>query len=244
MGSDSQDAQKDEMPLHTVHLNDFYLSKSEVTVEQYLSCVDQGVCTPPHWNDGKCEVWKDHKEQRSIASQSIRSKNKPVTCINWHEARTFAKWVGGDLPTEAQWEYAARSQGQMQVFPWGEQSASCQYTVMDQLPNHPLGAGCDLDTLWDVCQKPKGHTKQDLCDMAGNVWEWLLDEYQSSYANAKSNGDATCQQLDCSSHHQQRVNRGGGWRNAKSNFFRTTDRSKDSDLEMYDSLGFRVAFQE
>jgi formylglycine-generating enzyme required for sulfatase activity len=243
MGNESEDAQKDEQPLSRVFLENYHLSKSEITVEQYQKCISAGVCSEPHWDDSTCEIWNGQKQIRGVAMESIRGKNKPITCINWHQARSFAKWVGGDLPTEAQWEYAIRSRGKTLKYAWGSDEVSCDYTVMDRLLGNPNGAGCDLNEVADVCDKPKGNTEQGLCDMSGNVWEWILDEYQPNYMNLNQHGNAFCSNADCSLIAKERVNRGGGWRSGKSNYFRTTDRSKDLDTEVYDSLGFRVAIK-
>ena len=107
MGSASGD--DDEQPVHTVGVAGFKMMKSEVTVGQYRKCVDAGSCTAPdtgedcNWNTGR----EDH----------------PVNCVDWNQAQAFAVWAGGRLPTEAEWEYAARSGGKARTYPWGDESA-------------------------------------------------------------------------------------------------------------------------
>ena len=83
------------------------MAKSEVTVAQYKVCVDEGVCSAPA-TGRYCNWGKSGREQH------------PVNCVDWNQARTFSKWAGGDLPTEAQWEFAARSRGQNITYLWGD----------------------------------------------------------------------------------------------------------------------------
>ena len=151
-----------------------YLSNTEVTVGQYRACVKAGACSEP--DTGKYCNWNESGRE-----------DHPINCVDWNQARTFAKWVGGDLPSEAQWEYAARSGGRDWKYPWGNESASCEYAIMDD-----GGNGCGKDRTWAVCSKPKGNSKQGLCDMAGGVWEWVRDEYKS-YDSNKTDDLSICQ---------------------------------------------------
>jgi formylglycine-generating enzyme required for sulfatase activity len=106
-----------EQPIQEVQIRrNFYVSKTEMTVGQYRTCVDARHCSTPICDVG-ISNWTD-----SITSNEVQ----PMNCINWHEARIFAKWVGGDLLTEAQWEYVAKSKGKSITYPWGDMNPNCQ----------------------------------------------------------------------------------------------------------------------
>ena len=187
MGSTS--GSSDEKPVHEVTLSSFELAKSEVTVRQYRACVDARACTAP--GTGSHCNWAEPGRD-----------DHPINCVDWDQAVAFSRWVGGRLPTEAEWEYAARSGGRAQEYPWGDAQATCTYAVMDD----GSGNGCGRDSTWPVCSKPPGHSAQGLCDMAGNVWEWVSDGYGDypSGAQRDPSGYGTG---------SGRVIRGGSWGN-------------------------------
>ncbi len=193
----------------SLHGDSFELMKSEVTVSQYRKCVDAGKCTEPDdKSDSKYCNW----------GHSGREKH-PINCVDWNQATTFAAWAGGRLPTEAEWEYAARSGGQSQTYPWGYEEATCSLAVMGD-----GGVGCGEGRTWPVCSKPGGNSTQDVCDLVGNVWEWV----QHSYYDTRYDQDS-------------RVFRGGGW-NSSAGYLTVRRRrgiSGSSHRSAY--LGFRLA---
>jgi formylglycine-generating enzyme required for sulfatase activity len=174
MGSASG-GNSDERPVIEVTVPSFEMLQTEVTVSQYRECVDGGPCTAPG-TAGLCN-WSD---EGTYAEH-------PVNCVNWEQMEQFCAWVGGRLPSEAQWEYAARSGGQAITYPWGNEAATCDYAVMDDATHSD---GCDNGRTRDVCSTSAGNTAHGLCDMAGNVWEWMQDWYHDSYTGAPDNGSA------------------------------------------------------
>ena len=106
MRSDVDDA------LHEVEVGPIAIARKEVTFAQYELCVKKGPCSSIEWEG--C----DHNAMREYLEDPAR----PVVCISWEQAQTFSQWVGGDLPSEAEWEFAARSGGLERSFPWGEPS--------------------------------------------------------------------------------------------------------------------------
>ncbi len=229
MGSEDESSDGNEKPKHRVEVRDFYISKTEVTVGQYRKCVEAGICSRPISCDWGTPIWTDH----------IGNLEKhPVNCVDWNQARTFARWIGGDLPTEAQWEYAARSGGKETKYPWGNMEATCEYAVMSDPKN-----GCGRDLTWEVCSKTKGNTTQGLCDMSGNVYEWVLDEWHDSYDGAPSDDKGWCSDELCESQtSSSRVYRGGAWYDLAL-ALRATDRLPGSASLRNYTLGFRVSYQ-
>jgi len=186
----SQGGESDEKPIHTVTLRAFEMSKTEVTVGQYRKCAEAGVCSEPS-TGGSC-TWSSSSESK---------ENHPINCVDWGQARTFAKWVGADLPTEAEWEYAAR----------GGQSLTY------------AGSNSPDDVAWySSCAsggiKPVGTKRANgygLHDMSGNVWEWGLDE-QEDYRSAPSDGHQAVGSIPtcgtkCDNGAARHVIRGGSW---------------------------------
>ncbi len=216
----NQDGDEDEKPVHEVKLKDFYMSKTEVTISQYRECVEAGYCIKPDECDPQSGPnWTDEVGEE---------EDHPILCVDWHNARIFAKWVGGDLPTEAQWEYASRSRGKKIKYPWGNKEPTCSLMNWE----------C-MDLAQPVCSR-KGHTDQGLCDMMGNVWEWTLDEWHDSYHDAPKDGRAWCVHPDCKVQKQkERVLRGGAWSNEKDAFL-TTARFALYHTTRADRIGFRV----
>ena len=213
MGSNK--GESDEKPKHRVSVRAFQMNRTEVTVSQYGACVRAGQCTKPN-TGGYCNWTK-------------RGRGKhPINCVDWNQARAFCRWAGGRLPSEAQWEYAARGGGKNIQYPWGDQKATCSRAVMDH-----GGDGCGKDRTWPVCSKAAGNTAQGLCDMAGNVYEWVEDRWHKSYRGAPKSGRAWTTGTD-----KRRVLRGGSWHYPAGNV-RAAYRLYYTPAERLDSLGFR-----
>ncbi len=183
---------------------------------------------PTRFDDGTCYVWNGSEWKQGILPQSFRGDNQPVVCVDWTQATAYAKWVGGRLPTEAEWEYAARSGGRDQEYPWGNQKATCNHAIMAD-----GGDGCGRDSTWPVCSKPAGNTAQGLCDMSGNVWEWVSDWYGNYASGALTNPTGP-------SSGSYRVFRGGSWIYT-AGYLRAANRSNRAPGTRGDYIGFRPA---
>lgn len=148
----------------------FWLAKTETTVQQYEACVRDGPCTAPD------EVHDDAEEEpgnHSSASEFNWGASKrsqfPINGVSHRQAQTFCQWAGGRLPSAEEWQYAARSGGRGQAFPWGNELPNCQRAVITT----PTGWGCGRLQSATVCSKPKGNNDYGVCDLAGNLAEWV-----------------------------------------------------------------------
>jgi formylglycine-generating enzyme required for sulfatase activity len=183
MGSDRW---PDAKPVHQVAIKPFEMAKAPVTNKQYQACVADGACVAL---------------STQCATAPFIGADQPVVCVTWDMAAAFAHWAGGRLPSEAEWEYAARSGGKKRSYPWGDEPPDCDRAVLNA-----GGYGCGRKASWPVCSKPKGNTRQGLCDMAGEVYEWTQDAYHESYDGAPSDGRAWDEPAP-----KHRVVRGGSW---------------------------------
>lgn len=208
-----------EQPVHTVTVRSFELGRTEVTNRQYRACVKAGACTDV---------------DRNCLGPAFSGPEQPVVCVAWGQARAFAKWAGGRLPSEAEWEYAARSAGGRARYAWGDEPPSCRRAVFSERAG---ALGCGRDSTWPVCSKPLGDTKQGLCDMAGNAWEWTEDWYHDSYEGAPADGSAWIVR----SASPMRADRGGQWDGDAHNLRVSNRDSENPDIRSERGTGFRVA---
>jgi formylglycine-generating enzyme required for sulfatase activity len=209
MGSSDEDklARSDEKPQHTVEVDGFWIMQSEVTNAQYKSCVNAGACTEP-----RSDRWKDDQYT-----------NHPVVYVDWNQAKTYAEWVGGRLPTEAEWEYACRGTDG-RIYPWGNQSRSA-----DRLNF----AGSDKFSTMPVGSYPPG--VNGLYDMVGNVWEWTADWYDQTYYTNSLSSNPTGPERG-----QYHTLRGGSFGNHVVDYVRCAARFWNGGNEGSNDIGFRV----
>ena len=213
--------QINEQPTHRVRLAAFMISQ-EISTLNYEVCTQVGYCEPA-LTGGTCNAGNPLKA------------NHPINCITWAQAQTFAKWVGARLPTESQWEYAARSGNQQWLTPWGGNRIDCQFAHIEDLQ---FGSGCGLFGTNAICSYPQGKSTQGLCDLLGNVQEWVLDDYFDDYVNASGNGSALCLDPLCQPVNQiSKVVRGSGWQSTSGN-----NRSREGWTPLWRSaqIGFRI----
>ena len=205
MGSENYDHEK---PIHTVYLDAFYMDIYEVTNALYKACEEAGGCTPP---------------QDTSRYDDPKYENHPVVYVDWNQATAYCEWRGASLPTEAQWEKAARGTDG-RTYPWGE-GIDC-----DKANYY----SCKGDTT-PVGNYESGKSPYGIYDMAGNVWEWVNDWYDSEYY--KSSPSANPLGPDSG---QYRVLRGGSWGSADYDI-PSADRFYYSPVNIRSFVGFRCA---
>ena len=192
MGSDEENdqADNDEFPQHEVYLDGFWIDRYEVTNQQYEMCVDVGVCDPPAEKGSFTrDMYYTHPEYA----------NYPVVWVNWFDANRYCEWAGKQLPTEAQWEKAARGVDGRE-FPWGNE-------IIDETrANFGSNVG---DTTEVGFYSPRGDSPYGCADMAGNVLEWVKDWYSRDYQPFLDQVENP--QGASSSYLGARVARGGSW---------------------------------
>jgi formylglycine-generating enzyme required for sulfatase activity len=219
MGSTDADgeAQDDEKPQHTVTLDAFFIDRTEVTNAQYQRCVDAGVCLVADMN-----------------SYDPQGKpNHPVIEITWNDARIYCDWAGARLPTEAEWEKAARGTDG-RIYPWGNQAPDCS------LANYwGKDGGCTGHTM-PVGSYPAGTSPYGLQDMAGNAWEWIADWYEYAYYGASPERNPTGPESG-----RYRIVRGGSWTQSSPRWYiRAANRATDDPSLRSPGVGFRCVVGE
>ncbi len=142
------------------------------------------------------------------------NENKPMNCVSWYEAMAFCIWDGGYLPTEAEWNYAASGGNEQRAYPWSENptsSTTINCTYANYFINNPPGTYCVNDTTGGAnrvgSESPMGDGRWGHSDLAGNMWEWMLDGHASPYPTTLCNDCANLTPPSTSN----RVIRGGGF---------------------------------
>ncbi len=147
-------------PQHTVSLDAFWIQQTKVTNGMYAQCVAAGICAPPTQELGAPQY------------TNPEYNSHPVVGVSWDQASAYCTWVGGRLPTEAEWEKAARGTSGG-TFPWGNDGAACDFLNFATCINHTTS----------VTDYPDGRSPYGLYDMAGNIFEWVNDWYGETYYN-------------------------------------------------------------
>ncbi|HOW50707.1 MAG TPA: SUMF1/EgtB/PvdO family nonheme iron enzyme [bacterium] len=175
-----------EQPAHSITLKAFYIDQFEVTLGQYQSCIDDGACN--NNTVGQEHYWEDC----DVPPESGK-ENHPMNCVSWYGAKAYCEWVGKRLPTEAEWEKAARgTDGRM--YTTGMDVPTCDDGVfVEYYDAYCKGAvscfpsgGVPLGSF-PVGSKPQGVSPYGAYDMAGNVWEWVNDWFGGDYSTSPFN---------------------------------------------------------
>ena len=153
-----EDGDNDEKPIHTVYLDAYWMDETEVTNAMYAKCVSAGECDQPGGSYYGDSSYTNH----------------PVVHVDWNNAQNYCRWTGGQLPTEAEWEKAARGGLEGKKYPWGNEAPSCQKSA----ENGAQFSDCSGETISVGSFSANGY---GLFDTNGNVWEWVSDWYDSGY---------------------------------------------------------------
>lgn len=174
----------------------FYMDVYEVTNARYKACVDAGGCTAPGLSNSYT---------RDSYYGDAQYADYPVIYVEWNQATAYCEWRGARLPSEAEWEKAARGGLEGKQYPWGDEAPVCDKNASNGA-KFDDDAGCnDTDTEAVGSYAPNGY---GLYDMAGNVWEWVDDWYDAYPGNTVA---------DSSFGKTYRVLRGGSWYNSPYN---------------------------
>ncbi|MEO8326669.1 MAG: formylglycine-generating enzyme family protein, partial [Nitrospirota bacterium] len=219
---DDKNARDDERPAHPVYLDAFYLDQYEVTTSRYAKFFQATKRDPPqYWSES---VLKQHG-------------NKPVVGVTWEDANVYCVWAGKKLPTEAQWEKAARGTAQ-RLYPWGNEPPTPNLANFDKCCDFK-----DHGVLTDVGSFEGGKSLYGVYDMAGNVWEWVADLYDANLyqSRAKTKGEAP-RNPSGPGKGEFKVLRGGSWLN-EAGSLRSSSRfnGSSSDWNDFIGVGFRCA---
>lgn len=249
MGEQSDESRKDEVPVHVVTIKSFKLSKTEITVGQYR----QFVLASGYMGGSSCVAYN---ASNSWAEQPLNwmSPNvapgdyNPVVCVNWDDAKAYVSWLAKKtgkkyrLPTEAEWEYAARAGTATKYYFGNDTRTICNYGNLADLTGKGVygWAGDGLANCEDLADftAPVGSyapNKFGLYDMVGNVWEWTEDCYHDTYNGAPSNGSAWTTG-EC----KYRVLRGGSW-DYEPVWARSANRALNEPAYRNTDNGFRIA---
>jgi len=197
----------DESP-RLAKVEDFWIDRTEVKREAYAKCVEEDRCPQP--GTGKGCVWGD-----------TRRGNLPINCVDWSAAAAYCAFLGMRLPSEDEWEIAARGMAHPD-YPWGDHNPSCQKAAIGSFG----GEDCGLTGPVSVGSFAEDESWIGAKDLGGSLREWVSDDYDS-----RSQGDGK----------PSKVNRGGSWEMRDDEIFTAHTRGADGFLTMRSDLGFRCA---
>jgi serine/threonine-protein kinase len=211
----------DALPLHTVTLDAYFIDQYEVTTVQYAECVAADGCEYPS---------RTNSATRESYFANPEFDHFPMIFVTWSDASAYCTWAGKRLPSEAEWEKAARG-SEVKAYPWGDDDPAC---TLANAFNNPDGSACTGDTS-AVGSYPEGNSVFGVADMAGNVWEWVADWYSETYYAESPAVNPLGP--DGSSN---KVLRGGGWSSTWPQLL-SAYRTFDPNFHSSNDLGFRCA---
>ena len=239
MGSleDDSYAYQNEMPQREVTLDAFWIDRYEVTNARYAACVDAGVCKAPF----AFGMFKPNSSTREQYFGNPEYVNYPVIYVNWFAAQEYCTWAGKRLPTEAEWEKAARGTDG-RLFPWGNKDVTGNLAnLADANTNYDWTIRYINDGFQDTSPAgnyPQGASPYGAMDMAGNVWEWVQDWYDVSYYRTAPDENPAGPDEG-----EYKGLRGGSWQSSNWGI-RAALRSRLEPDIAYNYIGFRCAMDD
>jgi formylglycine-generating enzyme required for sulfatase activity len=233
------DGKPEEAPVHELRVGSFCLDMTEVSTAAFQRCDTANACPHPSAQVDWGGIPEEARERESKACSAYQQTNRgrtPLNCVSWEDATKFCAWRGGRLPTEVEWEYAARGGDEERRFPWGEEAPSvrhanvCDATCIgapDDAPPLFPSASDGFSRTAPTGSYPAGASRWGPLDLAGNVWEWT----SSSFCHYPSH--------DCDA--RERAFRGGGFESRSAQSLRTTTRLYSDPTFRYADVGFRCA---
>ena len=221
----SEDGALNERPVHTVNLEGYWIDQTEVTNAQYTQCVKNGSCTEP---------WSNGFSPRDDYYGNNQYADYPVIYVEWDQAVAYCRWAGGRLPSEAEWEKAARGTDG-RIYPWGNQQPDKNLANFNK----------NVEDIVPVGSYPTGSSPYGVLDMAGNVWEWTADLYDRDidyYRQLPANNPTRSHIVEDGGLNYA-VFRGGSWSSGQYTM-RAANRFTYFAVSWYNSGGFRCAFSE
>jgi formylglycine-generating enzyme required for sulfatase activity len=221
MGSPDADKYADnaEKPRHSVYLDSFWIDRTEVTNAMYALCVQAGVCR---------QHTKTHSDTRGKYYGNPQYDDYPVIYVDWDDANAYCQWAGRQLPSEAQWEKAARGTDG-RIYPWGSAEPNSSLLNFDRIKGDTTAVG----------SYPSGASPYGALDMAGNVWEWVADWFDDNYYSVYPTDDWP-HNPDGPEIGVVRGLRGGSWNN-NLDFVRAIHRDWSDPTARIDLYGFRCS---
>jgi len=245
MGSPEGEGDANEHPQHEATVSAYCIDRTEVTVAAYAACVAAKGCREPRLTTNSTVSFRDTVNLVHRWCNRADRPDHPINCVDWDEAAAYCSWNGKRLPTEVEWEYAARG-NDGRVYPWGNEApgvkrlnaCGTECVAILKRVEYSMESMYDGDDGWEatapVGSYPEGASPFGVLDMAGNVSEWTADWYIDYAQRAEANPQGPSTEMS-------RVFRGGGWNTRGTDKVRVTARDWPEPTLRTIDLGFRCA---
>ena len=224
---------EDSSPAHSVYLDAYFIDLTEVTNQAYEACVKAGGCSPIQLD--ACHIWSGGWKKGGPLDPPMAAADHPVVCVTWHQASGYCEWRERRLPTEAEWEKAARGDDGRRN-PWGAEDATCEFAVKME-----SGAGCGTGSTLSAGSKPEGASPYGALDLVGSVWEWTHDYYSDDHYRERVKDLLEVRNPKGPELGSERVRRGGAFSIQNPSYLTASFRGSDPEDQVSGIMGFRCA---